>query len=91
MTSKMLRRGMSLLLIRALFIIGVLASAPLYAEDYSLVINHGRVIDSEMGLDAIRHLGISQGEIVTVSEQPLQADRDWLSVQFRSGHSFPGP
>jgi N-acyl-D-aspartate/D-glutamate deacylase len=40
--------------------------------EYSLVINNGRVLDPETGLDAIRHLGISGNTIVAVSEQPLQ-------------------
>ena len=38
---------------------------------YALAINHGRVIDPETGLDAIRHLGVRGGRIVAISEQPL--------------------
>jgi len=46
------------------------------AGDYTLVINHGRVMDPETGLDAIRHLGIRGDRIVRVSEAPLAGDRE---------------
>jgi N-acyl-D-aspartate/D-glutamate deacylase len=41
------------------------------AEPLDLVLAGGRVIDPESGLDAIRHVGIRDGEIVAVSETPL--------------------
>lgn len=52
-----------------------LAVQTVAAADYTLAINHGRVIDPESGLDAIRHIGISEAEIVTISAQPLTAER----------------
>ena len=45
------------------------------AQPYSLVINHGRVIDPESGLDAIAHIGIQEGKIVAISQQPLQGQQ----------------
>lgn len=45
------------------------------AADYTLAINHGRVIDPESGLDAIRHVGISGSVIVSISEQPIFAEQ----------------
>lgn len=39
--------------------------------DHDLVINNGRVMDPATGLDAVRHLGIKGGKIVTISERPL--------------------
>jgi N-acyl-D-aspartate/D-glutamate deacylase len=45
---------------------------PVFANDFDLVINHGRVIDPESRLDAVRHIGIKGGEIVAVSQQPLK-------------------
>jgi cytosine/adenosine deaminase-related metal-dependent hydrolase len=42
------------------------------AAPYSLVINNGRVIDPETGLDAIRHLGIHAGKIVEIAAVPLE-------------------
>jgi N-acyl-D-aspartate/D-glutamate deacylase len=45
------------------------------ASDYSLVINHGRVIDPETGLDAIRHVGIQGNRITAISETPLAGEQ----------------
>jgi dihydroorotase len=49
--------------------------APLDEEpqSYDLVIANGRVLDPESGVDGVRHLGIRGGEIVEVSERPLEA------------------
>ncbi len=38
---------------------------------YDLVIRGGRVVDPDTGLDAIRNVGITDGRIAAVSEQPL--------------------
>lgn len=45
------------------------SNAPL--ATYDVVINHGRVIDPETGLNAIRHVGINKGKIASLSEAPL--------------------
>jgi N-acyl-D-aspartate/D-glutamate deacylase len=50
------------------------------AESYSLILAGGRVIDPETGLDAVRHVGISNGKIRAVSEQPL-AGENVIDVQ----------
>jgi len=42
-----------------------------WSEPFSLVINNGRVLDPETGLDGIRHVGIRQGRIAVLSEEPL--------------------
>ena len=58
----------------SLLILLVTATGPAAGEavaTYSLVINNGRVIDPETGLDAVRHLGIRDGRIVVVSESSL--------------------
>ncbi len=58
----------------ALLLCILLMSGPiLQAEEFSLVINHGRVIDPETGLDAIRHVGISGDKITRIATKPLQA------------------
>lgn len=44
-------------------------------QEYDIAVNHGRVIDPETGLDAVRHLGVRDGRIVAVSETPLTAGR----------------
>ena len=52
----------------------VLAAGVVRAEDLDLAINHGRVMDPQTGLDAVRHVGIRQGVITTISEVPLKAN-----------------
>ncbi len=41
-------------------------------EEHDLVIAGGRVIDPESGLDAVRHVGIQDGTVVAISEDPLE-------------------
>ncbi|MFZ0952688.1 MAG: amidohydrolase family protein [Candidatus Sulfotelmatobacter sp.] len=45
------------------------------AQQYDLVIEGGRVIDPETGLDAVRNVGIRDGRIVRVASQPLSGKR----------------
>jgi N-acyl-D-aspartate/D-glutamate deacylase len=52
------------------------------APPYDLVIAHGRVINPESGLDAVRHVGIRNGKIDVISEPPLTGVR----VIDASGH-----
>ena len=53
------------------------AAAPVLAAGpvHDLVIAHGRVMDPESGLDAVRHLGIDGGVVRAVSATPLQGRR----------------
>ena len=54
-------------------ILGACASpSPPTPPDYDVVIAHGRVIDPESGLDAVRHLGIRDGVVRDVSASPLR-------------------
>jgi len=46
------------------------------AQPYDIAVNHGRVIDPESGLDAVRHLGIRGATIAAVSRTPLKAKRE---------------
>lgn len=39
---------------------------------YDLVLNGGRVIDPETGLDAVRNVGITGRSIAAISEEPMQ-------------------
>lgn len=45
------------------------------AGPYDLVIQRGRVVDPETGLDAIRDVGVKKGRIAAISEAPLAAAR----------------
>ena len=51
--------------------------SPLLAlsQSYDLVIQRGRVIDPETGLDAVRNVGISQGKIKKISADALEGKR----------------
>ena len=42
------------------------------AQDYDLVIENGRVIDPESGLDAIRNVGVTQGQISAITDKTIQ-------------------
>ena len=51
-----------------------LASTTVGAQTYDLVIENGRVIDPETGLDAARNIGITGNEIVAISEFPMDGN-----------------
>ena len=44
------------------------------AQSYDIVIENGRVIDPESGLDAIRNVGIFGDEIAAISEFPMEGN-----------------
>jgi len=53
----------------------LLAATGLMAQLPELVLANGRVMDPASGLDAIRHVGITDGRIVAVSETPISGRR----------------
>ena len=55
----------------ALFLMGTLASA----QQYDMVLEGGRVMDPETGLDAVRNVGIRGGKIARISEMPINGHR----------------
>jgi N-acyl-D-aspartate/D-glutamate deacylase len=46
-----------------------------FAQQYDLVIEGGRVMDPESGLDGTRNVGISNGKIARISAEPLTGKR----------------
>ncbi len=61
---------------RSLLLIGLACAACAEpAPMHDLVLANGRVMDPESGLDAVRHVGIVDGRIATISEDPLQGAR----------------
>jgi N-acyl-D-aspartate/D-glutamate deacylase len=52
-----------------------LATIFLCAQQYDLVIEAGRVMDPETGLDAVRNVGIREGKIVRITAEPLTGKR----------------
>jgi N-acyl-D-aspartate/D-glutamate deacylase len=45
------------------------------AQQYDLVLEGGRVMDPETGLDAVRNVGIRDGKIARVSSEALSGRR----------------
>jgi N-acyl-D-aspartate/D-glutamate deacylase len=69
-------------LMRHLFLmLGLLAVAPTLVaaqqavQQYDVVLEGGRVLDPETGLDAVRNVGIRDGKIVSISATPLSGRR----------------
>jgi N-acyl-D-aspartate/D-glutamate deacylase len=61
-------------LLLAMLLLSPWADATAGAADYDMVINGGRVLDPETGLDGIRNVAIRDGTIVRVVRQPLRGD-----------------
>lgn len=57
------------------FLAFVLLSTFLAAQQYDLVLEGGRVMDPETGLDAVRNVGIRDGKIVRISAETLAGRR----------------
>jgi N-acyl-D-aspartate/D-glutamate deacylase len=62
-------RALSIVL--SLFLVAPLAAA----QQYDVVVEGGRVMDPETGLDGIRNVGIREGKIVRISSEALSARR----------------
>ena len=61
---------------RSLILFSFLAiSAFAAAQQYDLVLEGGRVMDPETGLDAVRNVGIREGKIVRISSEALNGRR----------------
>src|ERR1700730_18879682 len=52
-----------------------LSSPIVSAQQYDLVLEGGRVMDPETGLDAVRNVGIRDGKIVRISSEALSGRR----------------
>jgi N-acyl-D-aspartate/D-glutamate deacylase len=61
-------------LIFSLFLL-MLSTPIVAAQQYDLVLEGGRVMDPETGLDAVRNVGIRDGKIVRVSSEALSGRR----------------
>src|SRR5580704_19109015 len=51
------------------------SAAIVAAQEFDVVIEGGRVIDPETGLDAVRNIGISNGKIARISSESLNGYR----------------
>jgi hypothetical protein len=53
-----------------------LSTTMVFAQQYDLVLEGGRVIDPETGLDAVRNVGIRDGKIARISTEALSGRRN---------------
>lgn len=53
----------------------MLASGISSAQQYDLVIEGGRVMDPETGLDSVRNVGVRDGKIARITAEPLKGNR----------------
>ena len=60
---------------RLLFLGFLLSAALLSAQQYDLVLEGGRVMDPDTGLDAVRNVGIRDGKIARITAKPLRGRR----------------
>ena len=64
----------TLLALIAAFLL-LFSAATFSQSQYDIVLHNGRVIDPETSFDAVRDVGIRNGQIVGISEQPLSGKR----------------
>jgi cytosine/adenosine deaminase-related metal-dependent hydrolase len=64
-------RGFGATMRKLILIVVMFLSTILSAQQYDLVIAHGRVMDPETGLDAVRNVAIENGKIARISSDPL--------------------
>lgn len=62
-------------LLRVVFLCIVFYSCSYGQTEYEIVIKNGRVIDPETELDAVKYVGVSNGQIMDISDQPLAGKR----------------
>lgn len=52
--------------------LGMMLAVTALAADYDLVILNGRVIDPETNFDGIRHVGIKDGKIASITQDKIK-------------------
>jgi len=57
------------------FALALFLAHPALAEKYEIVIESGRVMDPETGLDATRNVGVANGKIARISAEPMVGTR----------------
>lgn len=57
------------------FLLFLFAGTLLFAQQYDIVLEGGRVMDPESGLDTVRNVGIRDGKIASISGSPLSGRR----------------
>ncbi len=70
MTAKLIPHGLIIALL------ALLSIRFAQSQNFDLVINNGRIMDPESGLDDVQHIGISVGRITSVSKTELDGERE---------------
>ena len=60
---------------KIILVLSLLMAAPTLAQTYDLVLEGGRVIDPETGLDATRNVGVTNGRIMRIGPEKLLGRR----------------
>jgi len=60
---------------KSILFLSLVLATPAFAQQYDLVVEGGRVMDPESGLDAVRNLGITNGRIARISSDQLAGKR----------------
>ncbi|MBM3793791.1 MAG: amidohydrolase family protein [Acidobacteria bacterium] len=63
------------------YLLAFLLPALLRAQSFDVAINHGRVLDPESGLDAVRHIGIRSGKIAAISRKPISGAKRTIDAR----------
>ncbi len=62
-------------MLRLIFSLLLLSTTAVAAQQFDLVLEGGRVMDPETGLDAVRNVGIRDGKIARIAAEPLTGRR----------------
>jgi N-acyl-D-aspartate/D-glutamate deacylase len=62
-------------IMRTVILASLFFAAAAFAQSYDTVLQGGRVMDPETGVDAVRNVGITQGRIMRISPEPLTGKR----------------
>jgi N-acyl-D-aspartate/D-glutamate deacylase len=60
---------------KSILFLALFLAHPAFAEKYEIVIENGRVMDPETGLDATRNVGVANGKIARISAEPMVGTR----------------
>jgi N-acyl-D-aspartate/D-glutamate deacylase len=60
---------------KSILLLALFLAQPAFAEKYDIVIENGRVMDPETGVDATRNVGVANGKIARISAEPLSGTR----------------
>src|ERR1700730_474623 len=75
---------------KSILFLALFLAHPAFAEKYDIVIENGRVMDPETGLDAMQNVGVANGKIARISAEPLSGTRLLNAKGVGGGPGFIG-